>query len=86
MSIIGFYEKHPDIFILGKQFADNFCSSVEVKALEKAYTSDDTRFNGLYKLAFHHCFDMLIDLYNLGRIHGIRQERERRKKKEPGQR
>ena len=58
----------------------------EIKSIENAYTDNTKPFFGLYRLAFRHCFDMLIDLYNLGVIHGIRKERQRRKNKKPCQR
>ncbi len=88
MASIEVYKANAVMKMLGNQCS--FMAALEdkklrheIKSIERAYTDNAKLFSGLYRLAFRHCFDMLVDMYNLGVIHGIRSERKRRKSKSP---
>ncbi len=88
MAGIEVYKANAVMKMLGNQCSfmaalDDKDLRQEIKSIEKAYTDNTKHFSGLYRLAFRHCFDMLVDMYNLGVIHGIRSERKRRKSKSP---
>lgn len=73
------YEANSTMKILGEQYCITPTDCPQLKDIEKAYTDDKKPFFSLYRLAFHACMDMIIDVFNLGIIYGIRKERERRK-------
>ena len=85
MAKADVYKFNDTMQMMGKQcsFSEMTCSLEwlrEFKQIEAAYTDRNTSGFGLYKLALHHCLDMLMDIYSLGVIHGIRKERARRRK------
>lgn len=85
------YDFNETMKLLGKQcyFSEAVHESnlkKELKEVEAAYTDRDTaKAWGLNQLAFEHCFDLIISIYDLGVIHGIRKEWARRKNKKPRQ-
>lgn len=51
----------------------------ELNDIRAAYT-DERKLNfALYRLIFHIGFDLIMNVFNLGIIYGIRKERKRRK-------
>ncbi len=73
------YEANDTMKILGKQCSPTQTEHPLLLDLKAAYTDDRKPFFSLYRLAFHACMDMILDVFNLGVIYGIRKERRRRK-------
>lgn len=80
------YRANPTMRMLGQQTFLQATRSPELKELEAAYNSDKNKRNFFSRFAFSNCFDLIVDVFNLGVIIGIRKERQRRKKQKPGQR
>ena len=54
----------------------------ELQEIEAAFTSKkETQEHELYKLVYRNCWTLLLSMYDLGVIHGIRRERRRKNKK-----
>ncbi len=83
------YEANNTMHMLGRQasFMEMMESDrlrQEFKEIQAASCSQKvTWLAGLNRLAFRHCLTLLICIYDLGVIHGIRKERQRRKTKSP---
>ena len=76
------YGLNKTLKMVGNQSFLDFFYDDEVRDIRNGYTGD-AEMGRRYKVCFYNFVDVLIDIYNLGVIHGVRKERERRKKKEP---
>ena len=76
------YRANNTMKMLGKQTPIRATRSPELKELEAAYTSEKYKRNLFSRLAFSKCLELIIDVFNLGVIIGVRQERMRRKNKD----
>lgn len=74
------YGLNKTLKMLGKQSLLDFFYDDEVRDVWKGYMGDAKK-GERYKVCFYNFVDVLIDIYNLGVIHGVRKERERRKKR-----
>ena len=83
MNRYRLYQANPTMKILGNQTFLPATKSTELKELKAAYISDKYRRNFFSRFAFSNCFDLIVDVFNLGVIIGIRKERQRRKTKSP---
>ena len=72
------YAQNKTVKILGKQDALAFLSNPEVKDVFSAYTDPMNKRNTIYRYFRDTAIDILIDIYNLGVIHGIRKERSKK--------
>ena len=79
--------KKPDVWnqnavmkMIAEHKADNFIKSPEVTEVIKAFTNLPGPYGNFYQTVCSNSFELLISLYTLGRIHGIREERKNRKK------
>lgn len=77
------YQANPTTRILGHQTFITATRSTELEELERAYMAEEKEKSWLYQFAITNCFDLIIDVFNLGMIIGIRKERQRRKSKSP---
>ena len=64
--------------IIGKQEIDFFENTEFRKVIENFKTLPEPD-GGFYRTIIPEVFELLISLYSLGYMHGIRQERQRRK-------
>ena len=72
------YKQNKTVRILGKQNALDFLKNNEVKDVFVAYTDIRYKRNTIYRYFRDTAIDILIDIYNLGVIHGIRKERSKK--------
>ena len=73
------YKANPTMKMLGQQTFITAARSPELKELEAAYCSEENKRNFFSRFAVSNCFDLIVDVFNLGVIIGIRKERARRK-------
>ena len=73
------YRENQTMKILGQQTFITATRSPELKELEAAYCSEENKRNFFARFAISNCFDLIVDVFNLGVIIGIRKERARRK-------
>lgn len=73
------YQANPTMKMLGNQTFLQATRSPELKELEAAYCSEENKRNFFARFAISNCFDLIVDVFNLGIIYGIRKERQRRK-------
>lgn len=83
MNRYRLYQANPTTRILGHQTFITATRSTELEELERAYMAEEKEKSWLYQFAITNCFDLIIDVFNLGMIIGIRKERQRRKSKSP---
>lgn len=84
-SVYRMYRANPTMELLGQQTFSAATRSPELKELEAAYCSEENKRNFFARFAISNCFDLIVDVFNLGVIIGIRKERARRKNKKPRQ-
>ena len=75
------WNKNEIMKMLGTKTPTNFVGNPEVETVKETFRNLPGAEGSFYKLVCSHCFGLLFSLYELGRIHGIRAERERIKKK-----
>lgn len=80
MNNIFVWDKSPVMKMIGKNNLTKFMGKPEVQEVIDVFRGLPEPHNTFYNLAFNHCIDLLFSLYTLGLIHGIRAERQRRKK------
>ncbi len=51
----------------------------QLNELREAYTDERKPNFIFYRVVFRNCFDLIMNVFNLGIIYGIRKERRRRK-------
>ena len=73
------YQANPTMKMLGNQTFLQATRSPELKELEAAYCSEENKRNFFARFAISNCLDLIVDVFNLGIIYGIRKERQRRK-------
>ena len=83
MNRYRLYQANPTTRVLGHQTFITATRSPELKELEAAYCSEKNKRNFFSRFAVSNCFDLIVDVFNLGVIIGIRKERQRRKTKSP---
>ena len=80
MNNIFVWDKSPVMKMIGKNTTSQFMGKKEVQEVIDVFMGLPEPHNTFYDLAFRNCIDLLFSLYTLGLIHGIRAERQRRKK------
>ena len=78
-KVYRLYQANPTMKMLGQQTFLQATRSPELKELEAAYCSEENKRNFFARFAISNCFDLIVDVFNLGIIYGIRKERQRRK-------
>lgn len=78
-KLYNVYEANKTMKMLGMQpypLPKDYPLLMDLKA---AYTDERKQDFVLYRVIFHNCFDLIMDVFSLGIIYGIRKERRRRK-------
>ena len=86
-NIKGETMKKPDVWkqnatmkMIAEHNVSNFTNDPEVKDVIKAFTGLPGNYGGFFETVCSNSFELLISMYTLGRIHGIREERKKWKK------
>ncbi len=65
---------------LGNQRIAEYIDAREpIKDITDAYTSERNKNSEIYRIATQYAYDMLLDIFALGVMYGIRKERQRKK-------
>ena len=79
--------KKPDVWkqnatmkMIAEHTASNFTKDPEVTDIIKAFTGLPGNYGGFFETVCDNSYALLISMYTLGRIHGIREERKKWKK------
>ena len=65
---------------LGKQRITEYVDAREpIRNITDVYTSECNENSEIYRIATQYAYDMLLDIFVLGVMHGVRKERQRKK-------
>ena len=74
------WKQNKTMKMIGEHKTNNFAEDPEITEVIKAFTSLPGNYGGFFETVCSNSFELLISMYTLGRIHGIREERKKRKK------
>ena len=74
------YNANDTMKVLGRQPITEYVDAVKaIRDVTNVYTARCNKHFGLYRIAVHAAYDMLLDIFVLGVMYGIRKERQRKK-------
>lgn len=80
------YDANDTMKKLGRQCITEYVDAIKaIKDIINAYTTRCGEHSILYSIAVQSAYDMLLDIFVLGVMYGVRKERARRKNKKPRQ-
>lgn len=80
MSESYVYNANATMKKLGQQRITEYVDATKsIRDITDAYTAECNKNSEIYRIATQYAYNMLLDIFVLGVIHGIRKERQRRK-------